>query len=91
MNRKCCKCGRPAESPVLPLCMSCDLQRLADGETAAHILVLVPPGDEVVNFSSNMLAVCDRCRAALVSGEAHVCAESALLARSSPAPGAGPT
>jgi NMD protein affecting ribosome stability and mRNA decay len=37
MNRCCIKCGRTAQNPMLPLCMECDLARLANGETADDI------------------------------------------------------
>ena len=37
MARVCIKCGRTAESPMLPLCMECDLTRLRKGETADDI------------------------------------------------------
>jgi len=37
MARVCIKCGRTAESPMLPLCMECDLTRLRNGETADDI------------------------------------------------------
>ena len=36
-DRICVKCGRPAESPFLPLCIDDDLVRLARGETTEDI------------------------------------------------------
>lgn len=37
IKRTCVDCGKAAESPVLPLCMTHDLARLARGETAHDI------------------------------------------------------
>ena len=36
-TRMCIYCDKPAESPMLPLCMECDLTRLRNGETADDI------------------------------------------------------
>jgi ISXO2-like transposase domain len=45
-KRECFRCGKPAQNPSLPLCMSCDLDRLERGETAADILKVVAKAKE---------------------------------------------
>lgn len=39
--RVCIDCGKPAESPMLPLCLAHDLARLERGETADVVLARV--------------------------------------------------
>jgi hypothetical protein len=45
-KRECFRCGKPAQNPSLPLCMSCDLDRLERGEAAADILKVVAKAKE---------------------------------------------
>lgn len=36
-ERVCMVCGKPAASPMMPLCLGCDLDRLQRGKDAAEV------------------------------------------------------